>query len=253
MKTLSLLTASALALTACQQAPPLSARLDCPATQGSLTRLSMSPDGKVCAYREADGAEVTLTRMPLKGDVRATLAPLEAELKALGGVSRTPPADQVADAKAKSSADVIIAEAKADAAAEGSETVVSVDQSKDGGEHARVDLPGIHIVTDGDKADVRVGPIHVDADGEGSTATIKLFRDVRLRGEALAREQRGFRATYVYTGEDLTSGYKFLGYEAAGPKVGPLTVAVVKSKGGGSQRGDMYDDVKKLVRRNGGV
>jgi hypothetical protein len=78
-------------------------------------------------------------------------------------------------------------------------------------------------------------------------------RDVRLRGEALSRDRRGLRATFIYTGKDLPDGYRFVGYEAGGPKAGPITVAVVKSKIDGEDNGDIYPDVKKLVRRNGGV
>ncbi|MDO8378739.1 MAG: hypothetical protein Q7T09_07075, partial [Phenylobacterium sp.] len=120
-------------------------------------------------------------------------------------------------------------------------------------DHTRVDLPGLHVVAEGDKADVSVGPIHIDADGDNSTATIKMYREVRLRGEALSREKRGVRATFIYAGDDLSGGYRYLGYEAGGPRTGPLTVAVVKSKSRSNQHSDMYEDVKKLVRKNGGV
>ena len=79
-----------------------------------------------------------------------------------------------------------------------------------------------------------------------------MYRDVRLRGEALSREKRGMRATFIYAGDDLSGGYKYLGYEASGPKTGPIVVAVVKSTTE-NRHDDMYDDVKKLVRRNGGT
>ena len=102
----------------------------------------------------------------------------------------------------------------------------------------RIDLPGIHIVADdnSDSAKVQVGPIRIDAGGD--TATIRIRRDVRLRGEALNPERRGLRATFIYTGEDLPTGYRFVGYEAGGPKRGPLTVAVVISKSEGPDGGD---------------
>ena len=78
-------------------------------------------------------------------------------------------------------------------------------------------------------------------------------RDVRLRGEALNPEKRGMRATFIYTGDDLGDGYRYVGYEAGGPKRGPITVAVVKSKTEDHDDNDLYGAVKKLVRRNGGV
>ena len=58
MKTLLLLAASALALSACQSPATLKARLDCPQTQGSLTLVSAAGDGQSCIYREADGARI---------------------------------------------------------------------------------------------------------------------------------------------------------------------------------------------------
>jgi hypothetical protein len=116
-------------------------------------------------------------------------------------------------------------------------------------DHARVDLPGVHVDARDDSANIRVGPIHIDADGEG--AEIRMRRDVRLRGEALSREKRGVRATLILTGDELPSGYAFAGYEAGGPKSGPLAVATVKGKSG--DHDDLYDAVKQLVRRNGGV
>ncbi|MFZ3007319.1 MAG: hypothetical protein WA047_14220, partial [Phenylobacterium sp.] len=85
MKTLLLLAASALALTACQRPATLKARLDCPQTEGSLTLVSAAGDGQSCIYRESDGAQITLTRMAVKGSAVATLAALETELKTLGG------------------------------------------------------------------------------------------------------------------------------------------------------------------------
>ncbi|MFN9711764.1 MAG: hypothetical protein ACK547_02120, partial [Alphaproteobacteria bacterium] len=65
--------------------------------------------------------------------------------------------------------------------------------------------------------------------------------------------KRGIRATYIYTGKDLPTGYRFVGYEACGPKSGPITVAIVKSKLDSDAGEEMYPDVKKLVRKNGGV
>ncbi|WP_340646240.1 hypothetical protein [Phenylobacterium sp.] len=268
MKTLLLLAASALALTACQRPATLATKLDCPQHQGGLTLVSAAADGQSCIYKESNGAEVTLTRMAVKGSATATLAALEAELKALGGApTGASSAEKASAASAGASAEAarVEAEARADAkidvaedseideAKDGRATIrATVEDNTDGSERTQVDLPGLHIRADGDKANVHVGPIHIDADGDNSTATIKMYRDVRLRGEALSRVKRGLRATFIYAGDDLSGGYKYLGYEAAGPKVGPITVAVVKSVTE-SRHTDMYDDVKKLVRRNGGT
>ena len=260
MKTLLLLAASALALTACQRPATLKARLECPPTEGSLTRVSAAADGQSCVYRESDGAQITLTRMPVKGDAVATLAALEAELTTLGGSPVASSADTTAAPGVAAEAARVVAEARADAgidaaveeAVEGRPRIQAKVDTETGEEHTQVDFPGLHIKAEGDKANVQVGPIHIKADGDSSTATIKIYRDVRMRGEALSREKRGLRATFIYAGDDLTGGYKYLGYEASGPKKGPIVVAVVKSTAD-SRHDDMYDDVQTLVRRNGGT
>jgi hypothetical protein len=126
-----------------------------------------------------------------------------------------------------------------------------IDVDNNDSEHAKIDLPGLHINAGGDKADVHVGPIHVDASGD--SATVRSLQDVRMRGEAFSRQKRGIRAMFVYAGDELGGGYKYVGYEASGPRTGPLTVAVVKSKTEGGFHGDVYGDVKRLVRRNGGT
>ncbi|MES2722034.1 MAG: hypothetical protein V4656_02655 [Pseudomonadota bacterium] len=260
MKTLLLLAASALALSACQKPATLKAKLECPQTEGSLTLVSAAADGQSCVYRESDGAQITLTRMPVKGDAVATLAALEAELKTLGGTPVASSADTTAAPGAAAEAARVEAEARADAkidaamdeAVEGRPRIQAKVDTETGEEHTQVDLPGLHINAEGEKANVRVGPININADGDSTTATIKMYRDVRMRGEALSREKRGLRATFIYAGDDLTGGYKYLGYEASGPKTGPIVVGVVKSTAD-SRHDDMYDDVKTLVRRNGGT
>jgi hypothetical protein len=270
MKPLTLIAASALALTAAAcgpKTPPARAALDCPAREGDLTRTSAAPDGKACTYTTSGGAEVTLQLVDVAGGVSATLAGIEKNLLA----DRAPakPAAEVdkgLNAEIQAEVNEALAEARSD-----SGWGVSVDQSKDGkttvvtggdGKAAvvadengttRVNLPGVHIVANDadDTARVQIGPLNIDAGGAG--ATIRILRDVRLRGEALNPEKRGVRATLIYTGDDLPDGYRFVGYEAGGPKRGPITVAVVRARSGGPDSGDIYPDVKKLVRHNGGV
>lgn len=288
MKTFYLMAASALALSvgACApKTPPARAALDCPTTQGDLTRTAVAPDGKACTYVTSGGAEVTLQLVSTAaGGPDAALSAIEKTLLA----NRAPPAaaDAAKDADAK--ADVKVdakADAKADAKGEakaGDNLDKAIDKQVDRAVNealedtksvsvhvdvrdskgvvtgadgkTRVNLPGIHIVADeeNDTADVRVGPLTVKA-GDDSV-DLRIRRDVRLRGEALNPEKRGIRATFVYTGKDLPDGYRFVGYEAGGPKAGPITVAIVKSKEDHDDGGDdIYPDVKRLVRKNGGV
>jgi hypothetical protein len=116
---------------------------------------------------------------------------------------------------------------------------------------AHISMPGVRIDAEGDGAAIRLGRMHIDTDND--KAVVKAVSDVRLRGEGLARTKRGIQAMFVYAGDNLGGGYKYVGYEVAGPKTGPLTVAIIKSKKSGGFHGDVYGDVKRLVRRNGGV
>lgn len=288
MKFLMPVAASALALTAGACAAPtntavVTGRLDCPLSVGKMTRISAAPDGKSCLYNEPAGAEITLKLLPVTGGVEPTLAKIETELKAEAGAPAatdnmaeadeppeppappaTPAAAMSQAAASKSAADAarVAAEAahdaavKAEVAAKGEEIKAKLDahgvRISDDNESTHVNLPGIHISAEGDKADVRVGPIHVNANGE--TAIVKVVKDVRMRGEALSLQKRGLRASFIYAGEALTGGYKFVGYEASGPKSGPIAIAIVKAKSDASKdHSEIYDDVKRLVRRNGGA
>ncbi|WP_293897999.1 hypothetical protein [Phenylobacterium sp.] len=283
MRPLLLLAASALALTAAAcgpKTPVARAALDCPANEGDLTRTAIAPDRKTCTYTNGAGAEVTLQLVSVSGGVDQTLSNIETNLLA----NRTPPApdsdkadsgkaDSGKDAKDKTKpakesgkaadkAPVTAADKAAKEAATDATEGVQVEMSKDGKgtvvTHShdgatRVNLPGIHITANDndDSAHVQVGPIEFNAGGD--TQTLRLRRDVRLRGEALNPQRRGLRATFIYTGKDLPEGYRFVGYEAGGPKAGPLTIAVVKSRSDSPNGDELYPGVKKLVRLNGGV
>jgi hypothetical protein len=122
---------------------------------------------------------------------------------------------------------------------------------EDGDGTAHVHLPGLHIDAEGDNAKVDIGGIHVDANED--EATVRVFSDVRLRGEAFSREKNGMRATFIAKRDNLPDGYRFVGYEASGPKSGPLTVAIVRSRNEISHGSRMLHDLQRLVRRNGGA
>ncbi len=268
MKSLLFLSACGLMLTgisACAPTSPPTARvaLDCPTEVGGLKLSNMAPDRKTCLYSSRDGDEVSLRLLSVSaGAYEAALQPVEAELQAQ--VQPEPAADAkpgVAVAKAATSAAADASAVAKQAAEDAKSTIKKADKDEDSdskdnadsadrhGDHAHIDLPGIHINADDDKADVNVGMVHVNAGENG--ATVRMSRDVRLRGEAFSRERRGFRATFILARDDLKDGWKAVGYEAAGPKVGPITVAVFKAHEG--TRHDVSDDIKRLVRRNGGV
>ncbi|WP_337187547.1 hypothetical protein [Phenylobacterium sp.] len=279
MKPLPLIAASALALAAAAcgpQVPAARAALDCPASQGDLTRTSATADGKACTYAASTGAEVTLQLVPVAGGVDQTLAAIEKTLladrtpaaPAAEGAATTPAttgdAPSPVEAVASESVDARKARAEAEADARSASVEVQVRVAgRDGGRDGevrsnegttRVSLPGISIVANekDESANIKVGPITVNANGEAAIIRVGP-RDVRLRGEQLNPEKRGTRAMFIYTGQDLPEGYRFVGYEAGGPKRGPITVAIVKSKSEGPRGDEIYPDVKKLVRKNGGV
>lgn len=226
---LALLATAAAALTACSRPadPTLRTALDCPPSQGELTRTGVSPDRRACAYSSAEGDQISLRLIPVATSPDAALKPVEQELQAL-----VPPP----------------APAKAAAAAGNADD--GDDRGDDDSDRARISLPGINIDAQGDKADVKLGALHVNAADGG--AVIREARDVRLRGEALSFERRGYRALFVVARSDLPDGLSSVGYEAGGPRKGPLAVAVVRTKGHGHGH-DIYKDVRRLVRRNAGI
>lgn len=255
MKSLILLAAAstlALGAAACSPGSKASQRtkLDCPVTQGDLTRTGAAADGRTCSYRTAEGAEVTLQLV--SGDANVTLKSIESTLVA--ATTAQPGAAATGDAAKDAAASKPPARAVAETE---KKAELHVDHeakpmaSNDGGPTHRVDLPGIHITTGENDAKVRIGGLTVDAAED--EATVRIRNNVRLRGEAFSRQKRGVRATFIYTGKSLPDGYRFVGYEAAGPRVGPLAVAVVKSRYEGEDGGEIYPDVKRLVRMNGGA
>jgi hypothetical protein len=285
MKSLLFISACGLALaalSACAPVTPPTSRvaLDCPSDQGDLKLSSIAPDKKTCLYTTRDGDQVSLRLIPVSGSYEAALQPIEQELQ--GEIETAQPAangdvsgktdGKAADAGGKSATATATVSSKsaaaraADDAAQDARAVVHSgkkdsdddddsakvdvgDGHDDRGDHAHIDLPGIHINADDDKADVNVGGINVNAGENG--ATVRVSRDVRLRGEAFSPQRRGFRSTFILARDDLKDGWKSVGYEAGGPKTGPITVAVFKAHEG--HHHDVSEDVKRLVRHNGGV
>ena len=260
-------SALALATAACnvQVKTPtqLTGRLDCPTTQGKLTRVTASADGKQCLYRDASGADVDLRLVPVVGSVEATLASLERATFPAPTAVPAPvaaPAVPVASATtgATTSATEALAQAEADAApadatpaeAPGPSTghITFSAQSTD---KDVVDMPGLHVEAEGDNARVNVGSIRIETDDEGRTHRGQ--QPVRLRGEALSREKRGFRA-FLFTEPQTGAGANGAsGYYAGGPNAGPIVVAVVRATDGFSRHGHLYNSIRRLVRDNGGV
>ena len=262
MKPFLILGAMGVALAGCARTVDSAAttgRLDCPAEEGDLTRIGMAQDGRSCRYRSADGADVELRLVAVETDAYATLAQLERELEVLRA-ERPPEGEEPAGAdspalqaspETAALARQTEAQALADAGGEAPDSDRSTSAAARSGEdQVSIDLPGFKIEARDEEAQIKIGPVNIDA-GDGG-ATVRMVRDVRLKGEALSREKRGVRATYILAGERAPDGYGFVGYEAAGPKTGSLAVAVVTSRREAEDRG-IDDDIADLVRRNGGV
>lgn len=276
LASLAAVSALALATAACgpHVNPALRTRLDCPQRQGDLVRASVSPDGKSCAYRAGD-AEVTLQLTPISGDPQSTLDAVETSLvgpkpTATAETSAvTAAAEAPAEATGASAGDAAKAaqQAREDAGKSagtdkdwdsGQGRTVVIDKSgkhielnAKGGDQAHIDLPGIHIDASDDNAKVDVAGVHIDA--TDNAATVRVYQDVRLAGQGLSRERNGVHAMLIVRRDDLPGGWRTVGYEAGGPKTGPLTVAIVRSRGDVEMHGRIEHDLRRLVRMNSGA
>lgn len=233
---------AALALAGCHPPHPHAAAplravssLDCPDTQGDLTRKSAAADGKTCVYATEAGDQVTLQVVALNGgDTRAALQPIEAQLKT-----------EVPTAGAETSA----------AAAPGVPDKDRVD----------INLPGIHIHANGDgHADVDTAGVHVaahDHGGSGDNAVVQVdgmgSKGVTVNaGEGGAQIHideggSGVRARFIVASETAgPHGYRMAGYEVRGPAGGPIVVAEVLAKS--DDQDDLRHDIHALIRRNVG-
>lgn len=208
--------------------------LDCPDTQGGLTRKSMAADGKTCVYASESGAQVTLQLISLGGqDAKTALSPLEAALRAELPV---PPAGSA-----------------------GMATSTSVDKDR-----VDINLPGIHIHANGNgHADVGAAGVQMHADDRGAHVESSASSagssdgvsiDANDAGAQIRVNQNGAgtHMSYILASETPgPHGYRMAGYEARGPSGGPLAVASVLSK---DREGhdDLRHDARALLRRNVG-
>lgn len=225
-------------------------KLDCPEKQGELKRVSVAADGLSCAYAGAE-AEVVLRLVSLNGgDAEDALAPIETELKAL--MPALKPATEL----------------KAGEKPERNKTSIH--------------LPGLRIEASDDGADIKIGHITINSN-EGGASEVKIDKNVTVRGDdrkesvsitarddedgdgdvnirasddgaEIRHSKRGdsIRSTLILASDKAPSGYRVVGYEARGPKGGPLAVATIKAKNRDSGDHDVFKDMKALVRHNVG-
>lgn len=213
-------------------------RLDCPRTaDGGFTLASAAADGLTCAYATADGqTQVELRLVSVKDTPQEALDPIETELKTLLpdvdsslSTPRAPGAPATPEVK---------------------------NQDVD------IDLPGLSIHAKGDAANIRVGGMHIQGRGDGDGGSVKVtghaYPGSRLSvdandGVAIIRTSTAgpnVRSTFTIASDTAApSGWRAVGYEARGPRAGPLVVAVIKTKG---DHEAVFGAVYGLLRRTAG-
>lgn len=245
--------------------------LQCPQTQGSLTRKgSASAEGTVCTYVGPKGAEVSLHIVPLDGktptDILKTFEDrLSRDLpEALAQLQAAADADaaRVEAEAARAAADTAGAAAEtAGAAGERASVRAPGVRIESQGDDASVRLPGVQIETRGDRSSVRIGGLHIDADdsagsarvtgtsGDGDDVSINAHDDsaeIRARAAGPAT-----RTSWILTNnQPSATGWRMVGYEARGPVGGPLVVATIRSRDANRDR--VMEDARALVRLNVG-
>jgi hypothetical protein len=239
---LALIGVSAVALTACERPFPMAghhrtlqpiSQLNCPDSLGQFNRTGVSPDGKSCNYMGSDGAEVQLKLVSFSGDPDTALDPVEAQMKTL--LPPPPPAPPPSSSEP--------------AAAPGT-----------GHDNVNIDLPGISIHADDKNANVHVAGVHIDADGQNNSVQIHGGGQgpsgrggqftVNADDNGAVIRSRAFgpnveQSLILASKEPGPQGWRTVGYEAVGPKSGPLVVADFQSRE--DNHDVMFDDVKALA------
>ena len=257
--------------------------LQCPDSIGSLTRKgSAQADGSVCIYTGPRGAEVSLHLVQL-GDQTPDTVLKRFESQLLASMPHT--AAQMSGAQAEAAAadadaaradadaaraDAEVARADAERARVRSEAGDKVDIQAPGmninadGDRAQVRMPGISIDANGDKANVRIGGFTIRADDSSSNSATSVSRassstqdSVSIQAHDDSAEIRtrapgeATRQTYLLTdNRPSAAGWRLVGYEARGPRGGPIVVATVRAKERNSD--GVFDDAKDLVTLNVG-
>lgn len=258
------LAAMAVALAACNPPHPqppkalaVLTKLDCPASQGGLTRQSVAADGLSCAYSDGAGNQVALRLVSLDGkDAQTALAPIEAQLQAEVPAGKS---DGDGDGDASASASASGKDGK-DGDKTGDKTV---DKDK-----VDIDLPGIHIHARGDgHSDVDAGGVRVHAHGDdkGGTGSGANTAQVKIDGGSaggvvvnaddggaqvrLNKSGSGVDNTVILTSDTPgPHGFKTAGYEARGPHSGPLVVATVLARSDVDD--SLHHDARALLKHN---
>lgn len=245
-------------------------KLDCPETQGNLKRTTVAADGLSCDYA-GDGTAVTLRLVAVSNDPSRALEPIEAEVKGLFPAAPAEPTPPTPPAKPGEPAPAA-PETKGETTRERvSMPGLTVETEEGPGvEKARVRGPGFVVNADGDNAHVKILGMEINANED--TNEVRINRDnwrsnedtdfeidtsegkPRIKGDGFSmggKRRQGYRSTYVKTTDAKDAEWTVAGYEAQGPKRGPLVVAVVKSKQARNAEGEsqhLFRDATDLVK-----
>ena len=132
--------------------------------------------------------------------------------------------------------------------------------------NVNIDLPGLHVhASDSGRTDVNVGGIHINADDKTNSAHIQSEHggfmghgggftiDANHSGAIIRSQSMGpdVRQSLILASDKPgPDGWRVVGYEAVGPRSGPLVIAVVQSRS--DEHDQLFGDVRALVRRIAG-
>ena len=240
--------------------------LQCPDTQGVLTRKGLAPNGAVsCVYGGPKGAEVVLHLVKLDGRTAAeALQDFERQMTAsLPEAGARFGAEAARADRQAAAADQDAADADAQAAANDAQDSAQDEASvrapgvdiRAKGDDASVRLPGLRIETRGDNASVRIGGINIQSrDGSGTrTETSNVSVDTSghsTRVRTIAPGAATRMTFFIADDQPSASGWRRVGFEARGPEGGPIVVATIRSKD--RRNDDVFDAAKALVTLNVG-
>lgn len=245
-------------------------KLDCPQTEGKLTLVSAAPDGKSCKYAGAD-TEVELRLLAVNsGGADAALGPVADELRALIPGAEPPAPPEAPEPPEPPAAPGTVRNETTNVRMPG---LTVKTETTETGEKATVRMPGVSVDADGEDAVIRIGGMTIEARDSKSEVRVDQERwsengdkdividssdgDVSVNGGfdfSLSSKKRGFRSTFLKSTDNPDSPYAAVGYEARGPKDGPLAVALVRVKGpkAKGRPADALRDAGALVKRNVG-
>lgn len=243
--------------------------LQCPDTLGGLTRIgSAQSGGAVCTYSGPRGAEVSLHLVALDNqtadealkafETRILAAMPHSAAQMQGGLEDAAPAAGEAESAGDAASAVVARADRGEGEVAESVTIRAPGMRIDtDGDQATVRLPGLSVDADGDRANVRIGGFSIQANDDSSVnvASGQEMVSIQTRDDSARIRTRApgdaTRQTFLLTdNRPSDAGWRLAGYEARGPRGGPIVIATVRAK---ERHNDgVFGDAKALVTLNVG-